>query len=176
MTKRAVFLDRDGVLNQVTFRDGRSFPPQTVAEFVILPGVEEGLRRLKAAGFLLVVVTNQPDVGNGLQRKEVVEEMHALLRSTLPLDEIFVCYHTDKDRCFCRKPEPGMLLSAAERSGIDLSTSFMVGDRWRDVGAGKRAGCRTFLVDYQYSEAIPDEPEWRVGSLLEASRVILAMP
>jgi D-glycero-D-manno-heptose 1,7-bisphosphate phosphatase len=155
--RRAIFLDRDGVLNRTVVRDGKPYPPATIEELVILPGVPEGLARLRAAGFLLLGATNQPDVARGTQRREVVEAMHARLLRELPLDQIYVCYDDDPASPG-RKPNPGMLLQGAEEYGLDLSACFMVGDRWRDIAAGQRAGCRTVFVDYGYQERQPDPP------------------
>jgi D-glycero-D-manno-heptose 1,7-bisphosphate phosphatase len=171
--KRAVFLDRDGVVNRAMVRNGKPYPPDTLEEFVLLPGVEHAVIALREAGFLIIVVTNQPDVATGVQQREVVESMHGkLLRDGL-CDDIKACYHTDADGCDCRKPKPGMLLEAAREWQIDLSHSFMVGDRWRDVAAGKAAGCYTFFIDYGYREQRADNPDAVVASLSEASQMIL---
>jgi len=170
--KRAVFLDRDGVLNQATVREGKSYPPQCLSDFRLLPGVVEACELLKQQGFLLIVVTNQPDVTTGKQSLEVVEAMHAKLRSVLPIDEIRACYHTDADACTCRKPAPGMLLAAAELHDLNLSASYMVGDRWRDVQAGQQAGCSCFFIDYGYREPLPTSPYQTVPGLLDAARCI----
>lgn len=171
--RRAVFLDRDGVLNRATVRDGKPYPPSSLEELQILPGVPEALDELKQAGFLLIVVTNQPDVGRGAQSREVVEAIHERLKSELPLDEILVCYHTDADACACRKPAPGLLEQAANRHGLRLSACYVIGDRWRDIDAGHRAGCQTILIDYQYKEQAPDrEPAARVRTLCEAAEWI----
>jgi D-glycero-D-manno-heptose 1,7-bisphosphate phosphatase len=152
MARRGVFLDRDGVLNATASRDGVPYPPRSVDEVEILPGVEEACTRLRGAGFDLVVVTNQPDIARGIQTLEAVRRINDALLGALPLDEIVVCPHDDADECDCRKPKPGMLVAAAQRRAIDLSASFMVGDRWRDVAAGVRAGCRTLLIDRGYDE------------------------
>ena len=171
---RAVFLDRDGVINRVVVREGKPFPPATLQELEILPGVPEALHQLKQHGYKLVVVTNQPDVRRGTQSQATVEAMHQALSARLPLDDILVCYHTDQDKCDCRKPLPGMLLEAARKHNIDMATSFMVGDRWRDIEAGYNAGCRTILIDYGYSERPPDHaPDFRARSLHEAADWIL---
>jgi D-glycero-D-manno-heptose 1,7-bisphosphate phosphatase len=154
---RAVFLDRDGVLNRAEVRGGRPYPPASVEGLEILPGVASALARLREAGFLLVGATNQPDVARGTQTREAVEAINARLLGALPLDEIRVCYE-DGDDCPRRKPNPGLLLEAAEERGIDLASSFMVGDRWRDVEAGRRAGCRTVFLDLGYDERRPDPP------------------
>ena len=172
--RRAVFLDRDGVINRAFVRDGKPFPPPTPQELEVLPDVPEALRELKSYGYLLIVVTNQPDVGRGKQSRQALDAMHEALRKSLPLDDIFVCCHTEKDNCNCRKPSPGMFLEAAQKHNIDLAASFMVGDRWRDIEAGYNAGCKTILVDYGYSERPPDrEPDLRVTSLREAADWII---
>ena len=169
MSRRAVFLDRDGVLNRVIVRTGRPYPPESLTEFEILPDAEDLLRRLKNLGFLLLVVTNQPDVGRGRQSRERIEQMHAVLKARLPLDAIFVCYHSNEDDCQCRKPKPGMLLQAAVAYELDLPSCFMIGDRWRDADAGRAAGCKVIFIDYGYQERQPAEaPDARVRSLSEA--------
>jgi D-sedoheptulose 7-phosphate isomerase len=171
---RAVFLDRDGVINRAFVRDAKPLPPPTLQELEILPGVPEALHDLKRHGYKLLVVTNQPDVGRGTLSRQTLDAMHQALLARLPLDDIFVCCHTDEDQCDCRKPKPGMLLEAARKHNIDLAASFMVGDRWRDIEAGYNAGCKTILIDYGYSERPPDrEPALRVGSLREAADWII---
>jgi len=172
--KRAVFLDRDGVINETMVLDGRPVAPASVDAVQLRPGVEEALEALRRAGFLLIVVTNQPDVGKGLVRREAVETIHAALRRRLPLDDLKVCYHVDADGCACRKPKPGLLLEAARERGIDLGQSVMVGDRWRDIEAGRAAGCRTVLVRASYDERPAERPDAAVDSLSEASAWILA--
>jgi D-glycero-D-manno-heptose 1,7-bisphosphate phosphatase len=143
-----------------------------VDEVEVLPGVEEACNRLHRAGFELVVVTNQPDIARGTQTEEAVRRINDALLMTLPLDEVIVCPHDDADGCACRKPKPGMLVDAAQRRGIDLSASFMVGDRWRDVEAGVRAGCRTVFVDRGYDERSL-RPDATVSDLGEAAVWIL---
>ena len=176
MTRPAVFLDRDGVINRALTRDGTPHPPASLQDLEILPHVPEALSALKAQGYSLVVVTNQPDVARGTSSRELVDSIHERLKGELGLDAIFTCFHDDADECDCRKPKPGLLFRAAHDLGIDLTSSFMVGDRWRDVEAGKRAGCRTFFVDCSYGERPPSSCDFRVGSLIEASRIILAQP
>lgn len=148
----AVFLDRDGVLNEVTVRDGIPVPPPDVAQVRLLPGVAAACWRLRELGFVLVVVTNQPDIARGVRSRATVDRIHARLRAQLPLDEIVVCPHDDADGCACRKPRPGMILAAAGQLGLDLSRSFCIGDRWRDIEAARRAGVAAILVDRQYGE------------------------
>jgi D-glycero-D-manno-heptose 1,7-bisphosphate phosphatase len=171
MKPAAVFLDRDGVLNRAPVVNWRPGAPLTLEAFEILPGVAPALRRLKVAGYALVVVTNQPDVPRGRVTRETVESMHERLANELPLDDIRVCYHDKDDGCSCRKPAPGLLLDPPTYA---VERSVIVGDRWRDVEAGRRAGCRaTILVDYGYDESLPHEPDVRVGSLGEAVDWIL---
>jgi D-glycero-D-manno-heptose 1,7-bisphosphate phosphatase len=171
----AVFLDRDGVINRALTRDGKPYPPSSLAEFEILPGVAEACTLLKQAGYILVVATNQPDVGRGTTTQETVEAIHAHMQRLLPLDRVEVCYHPGKgaSECDCRKPKPGMLLRAAHDLNIDLARSFMVGDRWRDIDAGHAAGVTTILIDYNYTEALRQPPQHRVSSLREAATLIL---
>ena len=155
--RRAVFLDRDGVLNEAVVREGKPYPPGNAAALKVVAGARESLEALKAAGFLLIVVTNQPDVARGTQSREEVDAIHDRLRAELPLDAVYACCH-DGDACNCRKPKPGLLLNAAGDLGIDLSRSFIIGDRWRDVDAGARAGCRTVFLDFGYRERGPSAP------------------
>jgi D-glycero-D-manno-heptose 1,7-bisphosphate phosphatase len=161
------------VINRAVVRGGKPYPPAGAAELDILPGVVEALARLRELGFLLIVVTNQPDVARGRQSRAAVEEMHGALRAALPLDEIRVCYHDDGDGCACRKPLPGLLTDAARDHSIDLPHSYMIGDRWRDIDAGHHAGCAAVLIGSGYDEREPERPpEARAASLLEASQWI----
>jgi len=170
---RAVFLDRDGVINRAYVRDGRSYPPESLDEVEILPMVELALNNLKDAGYLLIVVTNQPDVATGKTSKLVVDQINRHLINCLPIDEFRTCYHVDSDGCECRKPLPGSLLHAALEHKIDLNKSFMIGDRWRDIEAGSAAGCKTFFINYGYQEKQPDFPDFIVNSLAEAADIIV---
>jgi D-glycero-D-manno-heptose 1,7-bisphosphate phosphatase len=172
---RAVFLDRDGVINRSLERDSKPFPPRSLDEFEILPEVPDACAKLKAAEFLLIVATNQPDVGRGTLKKELVENIHAHLMKQLPIDRVEVCFHPGqgKSDCDCRKPKPGMLLRAARELNIDLSQSWMVGDRWRDVDCGHTAGCRTVFIDRGYAEELRQKPDFSAGNLAAAADIIL---
>lgn len=174
MKRAAVFLDRDGVINRPVLIKGRPHPPATLAAFEVLPGVPPALKMLKSHGYSLIVVTNQPDVARGSGCRATIDRMHEMLRQRLPIDAILTCFHDDADGCECRKPRPGLLLRAAEDLGLDLARSFMVGDRWRDIEAGRRAGCGTFFVDRGYDEARPSAFDYLVGSLPEAAGIITA--
>jgi D-glycero-D-manno-heptose 1,7-bisphosphate phosphatase len=171
---RAVFLDRDGVVIETEVRDGKPYPAASVTSMRIPAGTGTALGRLKEHGYLLVVVTNQPDVARGTQTREAVDEMNSRLQAELPLDDVLTCYHDDRDDCDCRKPRPGLIQRAAQQYGIDLSKSFMIGDRWRDIDAGANAGCKTILIDRGYLERAPDSaPDARVTSLPDAVDWIL---
>ena len=171
---RAVFLDRDGVLNEPVVRAGKPYPPASLDELKIYPDAAAALARLKAAGFLLVVVTNQPDVARGTTLRDVVEAINAAIGAALHIDDFRVCWHDDADACACRKPKPGLLLEAAARHGVELRRSFLIGDRWRDIDAGAAAGCRTVLIDRGYRERQPDHPpDFRAVSLAESAKWIL---
>ncbi len=172
----AVFLDRDGTLNRQVVRDGKPYPPATLGEFSLFEGVPEACRALKAAGFVLVVATNQPDVGRGDQAREVVEAMHARLLDLVPeIDHIEVCYDPGRGQPSSRrKPEPGMLTDAAALLDLDLTASWMIGDRWRDIDCGRRAGVRTVFIDRGYREELRESPEFIVSDFPAAAAVVLA--
>jgi D-glycero-D-manno-heptose 1,7-bisphosphate phosphatase len=172
-TRRGVFLDRDGVLNAAVVRSGRPCPPDGPEHAVRLPGVEDACSRLAAAGLVLVVVTNQPDVARGTCTLTEVEAINSSVTHGLPITDVLVCPHDDADDCRCRKPRPGMLLEAAERWRLDLRASVTVGDRWRDIEAGHRAGTRTIFVDHGYAEERSVASDHVVSSLSEATDLIL---
>ena len=173
---RIVFLDRDGVINRAIERDGKPYPSRTLADFEILPDVPEACAKLKAAGFLLVVATNQPDVGRGTLELSAVEKIHAWMMTQLPLDRVEVCYHPGNglSNCDCRKPKPGMLVRAAKDLHADLTKCWMVGDRWRDVDAGYAAGCTTIFINRGYVEELKHQPDFIAKNLLEAAGIILS--
>lgn len=171
--RRAVFLDRDGVINRAEVREGKPYPPSDILALEILPGVRDAMQALHEAGWMLIVVTNQPDVSRGTTPLEVVEEINQYLQQCLPIDEFRTCYHDSRDGCSCRKPLPGALTTAAKDLDIDLSLSYMVGDRWRDTAAGEAAGCKTIFIDYGYLEKQPESFNHRVRSLTEATKIIL---
>ncbi len=173
MTRPAVLLDRDGVLNRAYERGGVTHPPRSLAELELLPGVEAALARLAATGFALVGVSNQPDVARGLQSRAVVDELNAALVERLGLLAILACFHDTPDDCACRKPRPGLLHAAAQRFDLDLQRSFMVGDRWSDVLAGQAAGCRAILIDNPWSGAGRCLPDACVTDLGAAAELIL---
>ncbi len=173
--RRAVFMDRDGVLNRAILRDGKPHPPATLAELRVLAGVRDACRRLHEAGFALILITNQPEIARGTITAEQVAAINLGLQRFLGLDDIRVCPHDEAAHCACRQPRPGLLLDAAREGHIDLASSYVVGDRWGDVEAGQRAGCRAVFIDYGYRERRPDGPYLKVHSLREAANWIVEM-
>jgi D-glycero-D-manno-heptose 1,7-bisphosphate phosphatase len=172
---RAVFIDRDGVLNKSLVIDGKPYAPKTLDDFIIFPDISDAVKKLKKKGFILIVVTNQPDVGNGIVAREIVVSMNAILNNKFYFDSIKVCFHSQSDNCSCRKPKPGMLLEAASEFQIDLNKSFMVGDRKSDVDAGNEAGCYTFFIDHDYRNSEKSfNADNTVKSFSEAVNIILS--
>ncbi|WP_375413837.1 HAD family hydrolase [uncultured Bradyrhizobium sp.] len=173
MTSRAIFLDRDGVLNRPIVRDGKPYPPPQVENLEIYDGLRDQLQRLKDRGFVLIVVTNQPDVARGTTPRETVEEINEAIARHIPaIDRFMVCFHDNGDGCDCRKPRPGMLLRSAEEFDVDLGRSYMIGDRRGDVEAGIAAGSRTIFIDRAYRETAPERYDYKVGSTQEALTII----
>lgn len=170
----AVFLDRDGVINAARVDEGRPFPPQGVDQLKILDGVVASIQDLTKAGYVCVVVTNQPDIARGTASWRGVDAINKRIADLTQLKHFYVCPHDEADACDCRKPLPGLLLQAASQLQLDLVRSFMVGDRWRDVEAGKNAGVRTFFIDYGYLERQPIGYDWRVHSLRDATDIVLS--
>ena len=174
--KRAVFLDRDGVINRAFVFDGVPTPPKSIGEVEILSGVREAIELLQERNFVVIVVTNQPDVARGFVSRESVEAINTHLSQELGIKLFYSCFHDDLDECICRKPKPGLIMDSAAYLDLDLNKSFMVGDRWRDITAGQAAGCKCFFIDYEYEEKSPVLPFTKVSSLLEATRMILENP
>jgi D-glycero-D-manno-heptose 1,7-bisphosphate phosphatase len=169
--KKAIFMDRDGVINKVLLNNGHPFSPRKLDEFELLPNVKEVLNSFKEMGFINIIVTNQPDIARGLMKIEELNSMHTLIKKRLPIDDIYVCTHDDSDNCSCRKPKPGMLLDAAKKWGIDLNRSFLIGDTWKDMEAGKAAGCKTILIDAPYNKSV--SCDYRVRDLKGAETIVM---
>src|SRR6266508_1821411 len=169
--RRAVFLDRDGVLAEAVVRDGRALAPLSLDEFSIVADAGEQVARLRQAGFLCILFTNQPELARGLLAPETLEAMHQRLQAEVELDDLYVCPHTPDDGCECHKPKIGMLRAAAERWDVSLADSYVIGDRWRDIGASHAAGCYSVLVERAYSAC--DNADARVSTLAQAVDVVL---
>lgn len=172
--KKAIFLDRDGVINKLVIRNGKAQAPYTLLEFDLYPGVEEAFQIISESDYLAIVVTNQPDVARGWVSHESVEMINNKILEMLPIDDIKVCFHTNSDQCLCRKPMPGMLLEAAKEWEIDLKNSFMIGDRYGDITAGVKAGCKTILVGAGDNQGDHPNPDYRANSLLESVSIIFS--
>jgi D-glycero-D-manno-heptose 1,7-bisphosphate phosphatase len=169
MKPRAVFLDRDGVINKSIVIDGHPKSPKDISEFEILQGVDLAINHLKRMNFEIVVVSNQPDISRGIQKRENIWKMQEEIQNKLNIEFFYTCFHDDADLCDCRKPLPGMLISAAKDLNLDLKSSYMVGDRWRDIQAGQDVGCKCFFINNFYAEKQPQPPYIEVYSLLEAT-------
>tara|TARA_Y100000739_G_C20483161_1_gene406875 strand:+ start:121 stop:663 length:543 start_codon:yes stop_codon:yes gene_type:complete len=168
---KAIFLDRDGVLNKPVIINGKPYPPASLKDLIIPNDLEKSLIELKKRGFLLIMITNQPDVARGKSKLEEVEAINNYLKQKLNLDYVMCCYHDDNDNCLCRKPKPGMILSAEKKWKINLKKSFLIGDRWKDIQSGKSAGVKTFLIDYNYDEKYI-EPDFKVNDFKEINKII----
>ena len=170
--KKAIFLDRDGVINEANVKNGLPGSPKNLKEVKILPGVKESILKLKKLSYLCLVITNQPNVSRKITNKTGVEEINTFLKLQTLVDDFFVCYHDDIDNCNCRKPKAGLLISAQKKWDIDFKQSYMIGDRWRDIEAGKKVGCKTIFIDYKYKETKPKNPNFITDSLLNAVYII----
>jgi D-glycero-D-manno-heptose 1,7-bisphosphate phosphatase len=171
--KRAVFLDRDGVLNHSILLDGIPKPPSSIEDVEIHDGVVEAIQILRKHDYLPVVVTNQPDIARGVATKAQIEEINSFVGAVTNIMHFYTCFHDDKDFCNCRKPSPGLIYLAAIELDICVEDSYMVGDRWRDVSAGQLAGCKTYFIDHGYAETKPEMPYIKVSSLLEAVNLMV---
>ena len=172
MKNKAIFWDRDGIINKVIIRNGEPSSPWRSEEFEILSDVKECLEASKKMGFLNIVFTSQPDVSRGNLKIEELEKIHKNILDTLPVDEIKVCPHDDKDNCSCRKPKPGLIFEAAEKWSIDLDKSYVIGDSWKDIKAGKAVGCKTFLLRREYNKDYQEDYDFEVNNLREMVEIV----
>ena len=168
---KAIFFDRDGVLNKSVIVNRKPYPPKTVAEVIIPDGVKESVLELKKMGFTLIVITNQPDIARGSTTYKAVNDINDFLKTNLLLDDVYCCTHDDSDNCTCRKPKPGMIIEAEKKWNINLEKSFLIGDRWKDIQAGKNSGLKTILIDYNYNEKFI-EPDYKVKNFKNIINII----
>jgi D-glycero-D-manno-heptose 1,7-bisphosphate phosphatase len=166
--RMAVFLDRDGTLNKAYIEDGLPISPSSLNKFKIIKGVKKSINRLKKLNFLCILITNQPDVFRGKIAKKTVVKMNSYIKKKIKLDDIFVCYHDNEHNCSCRKPKPGLLFKASKKWKIDLNKSFMIGDRWKDILAGKKVGCKTIFINNNYKNDKKVKADFTFKSLLKA--------
>jgi D-glycero-D-manno-heptose 1,7-bisphosphate phosphatase len=169
---KAVFFDRDGVINTTVFRKGAHRAPQDMTEFAYVEGVKPTLDALHARGFVLLVCTNQPDVARGWQDRDMVLAFHRKIELDLPVARIYACFHDDTDDCSCRKPKPGLLLQGSDEFDLDLSQSWMIGDRWKDIEAGRAAGCRTVYMRHEHDVQPSHEPDYEIRRLEQLLDII----
>ncbi len=144
--KVGVFIERDGVLNKVRLERYHQVTPLTAIEFEVNLEITALLKKLKAAGLVLIATTNQSGLSHGQLSRRELDRMHETLRRTLPLDDIFVCPHAEEDRCPCRKPKPGLLIEAKFKWHLDLDRSFVISDKWQDAEAARAAGCTSLIL------------------------------
>ena len=170
--KRAVFIDRDGVINKTDIRNGLPYAPTAFNDLEILPGVKESIIKLKKLNFICIVATNQPDVLRRKVKMEEVIKMHDYIKKEIDVDDILTCFHDDSDKCKCRKPKPGLLLDGSRKWNINLKESYMIGDRWKDISAGVSAGCKTIFINNKYKELTPQNPNYVTDSLIKAAQFI----
>ena len=172
--KKAIFLDRDGVLNKVVLREKGKIigSPKSLKELKLIPNIKKVTLSLKKRGFLLIMITNQPDYLRKKNSKKNILQINYYLKKKLFLDDVFVCFHDDSSKCVCRKPKPGMLFKAKKKHKINLKKSYIIGDRWRDIEAGKKAKCKTILLDHNYKEKIKIKPDFNVKKIIQVLKVI----
>tara|TARA_B100001250_G_C19474946_1_gene646163 strand:+ start:174 stop:692 length:519 start_codon:yes stop_codon:yes gene_type:complete len=170
--KKAIFLDRDGVLNNVNINNGKPFSPSSFKDFKLLPNVKSTIKKFKLLNYLCIVITNQPDISRGKISKNEVIKMNNFLKKQIEIDDLFVCYHDDDDKCECRKPKPGLLFFAKKKWGIDFEKSYLIGDREKDIFAGNLAGCKTIFIDNDYGEKKPSSQNFTITSLEQSLKII----
>lgn len=144
--KRAVFIERDGILNEVQAGPNHPISPMTMEEFRVNEKAKIPIKKLKDAGFVLIVTTNQPGISRGYQSRRDLDYMHDHLRRNFPVDDILVCAHEESDECPCRKPRPGLLIESAFKWQINLDQSYVISDKWQDAEAARTAGCTSLLL------------------------------
>jgi D-glycero-D-manno-heptose 1,7-bisphosphate phosphatase len=169
--ERAVFFDRDGVINKVIYRNGCPCPPRSLEEFVLNDGMYQTARKLKDHGYRIIVISNQPDLARGEITTCILDQMTKRMREAIPIDDVYICPHDDHHECLCRKPKPGMLIQASKKWNINLSVSFLIGDTWKDMAAGKAAGCKTILLDARYNQGV--QCDFRVESISKAVDIVV---
>src|SRR3989344_4070411 len=167
---KALFLDRDGIINKIIARDDKQTSPRSFEEFELTPGIKEILKEFKNRGFLNIIITSQPEVERGLVTKEEIDKMHDFIKDNLLIDDLLVCFHDDYHNCDCRKPKPGLFFGSAKKWDVDLSKSFMLGDTHKDIRAGRSAGVKTILIDTFYNQEV--QPDYRIKNFGEIFNLI----
>ncbi len=163
---KAIFWDRDGVINEVTVVNNKTFCPRKFIDFKLTPGISNHFQKTKELEFKNIIVTNQPDIARGSMTMEALNEMHGLLEKELLVDEINYCPH-DNGQCDCRKPQPGLITKSAQKNNIDLSRSYIIGDAKNDMLAGRAAGCKTILLQRDYNDDAVEFADYIVTNINE---------
>lgn len=168
---KAIFLDRDGVINRVIMHNGIPNPPIRLSDVYLITGIKELIKKWHDDGYIVIVITNQPDVANNIVTKNKVDKINKYLKSEVMFDDIFVCYHNGNDNCNCRKPKVGLFIEAKTKYNIDFSKSYMIGDRWKDMEAGEKVGCKTIFIDNNYEEKKPIGPDYTFNKVSDIGKV-----
>ena len=170
---KCIFLDRDGVINKPIIIDNKPYSPRNKYQFELLPNIEKYLKKIHSLGFLTIIITNQPDISTNHINENLLNEFHDIIKNKMPITDIYVCKYIDTDDCYCRKPKPGLILTAAKKYKINLKKSYFIGDRWKDIDAANKAGCHSIFIDYGYKEKLKTTPINNVKSVKEAFEIIL---
>lgn len=164
---KAVFLDRDGIINVTQVINKKPVAIRAFEQFVFVEGIQKAIDKFIKIGYTIFVVTNQPDISRGKIKIEEVEKINRHILHELPIKKIYMCTHDYYDNCECKKPKAGMLFSAKKEYDVELKSSWIIGDRWSDIEAGKNAGCKTIFVDYGYDEKLKSNPDIIVKNVKE---------
>ena len=175
MKRQAIFLDRDGVINKATFVNGKHRSPLVLEELEIFKDAKRSIRKLRKLGFLIFIVTNQPEISRGNLRREESDAINAAIDKEIEPDEIVACPHDDSDGCSCRKPLPGMITGLISRYMLDPTRCYLVGDRLKDIEAGQAAGVKSIQIDRGYPEGLSTARLSSAKSLSGAVRIIRKM-
>ena len=170
--KKAVFLDRDGVVSRAVVINNRPFSIRRASDLQILDEVNEALGIFGKLALIPIIISNQPDVARGLLSQLEHEKIESKIVTLTGISKIYTCTHDEKDNCFCRKPKPGLILKAAEDHDIDITKSYLIGDRWRDMDLAKNVDCRSFFINRNYEEKYPEYFDYETGSILESAKII----
>tara|TARA_Y100000996_G_C22342075_1_gene569100 strand:+ start:206 stop:739 length:534 start_codon:yes stop_codon:yes gene_type:complete len=164
---KAFFFDRDGILNKVILKKNKPYSPRYPKQVVKNYEILKLIKLLKKKKFKKIIITNQPDIKTGKLTKHSLRTINNDIKLFFSIDDIFVCTHNKFDKCHCRKPKIGMIKLAEKKWNLDLKKSYLIGDRWKDIDAGNKAGCKTIYIDYNYDEKKPKKPIYSFKSLTQ---------
>lgn len=172
MKRRAIFLDRDGVINKASFVNGKHRSPMLAGEVELYEDAKSSINKLRKLGFLIFVMTNQPEISRGNLRLEESDAINGVIQKEIEPEEIIVCPHDDSDRCCCRKPLPGMITDLISRYKLNPDTCYLIGDRANDIEAGQAAGVKSIQIDRGYPVDLSPHKLASARSLSGAVRII----